>query len=95
MGALQTLAAIALVFGGESTLYAIRERRHLWNSRPGPWVIVSSVGDVVIICTLAMRGIAMRPLPIAVVASTLLAALLFAFLLDLIKVPVFRRLQIA
>jgi hypothetical protein len=37
----------------------------------------------------------MRPLPIAVVASTLLAAVLFAFLLDLIKVPVFRRFQIA
>jgi hypothetical protein len=37
----------------------------------------------------------MRPLPIAVVASTLVASLLFAFLLDLIKVPVFRRFQIA
>jgi H+-transporting ATPase len=95
IGALQTLAAIALVFGGEATLYAIRERRHLWNSRPGTWLIVSTIGDILIICTLAMRGIAMRPLPIAVVASTLLVSLFFAFLLDLIKVPVFRRFQIA
>jgi H+-transporting ATPase len=95
IGALQTLAAITLVFGGEATLYAIRERRHLWNSRPGTWLIASTIGDIVIICILAMRGIAMRPLPIAVVASTLLAALLFAFLLDLIKVPVFLRFQIA
>ena len=95
IGALQTVAAISLVFGGEATLYAIRERRHLWNSRPGTWLIASTIGDIVIVCTLAMRGIAMRPLPFAVVASTLLAALLFAFLLDLIKVPVFRRFQIA
>ena len=95
IGALQTLAAITLVFGGEATLYTIRERQHLWSSRPGTWLIVSTIGDIVIISALAMRGIAMRPLPIAVVASTLVAALLFAFLLDLIKVPVFRRFQIA
>jgi len=95
IGALQTLSATALVFGGEATLYAIRERQHLWNSRPCIWLIVSSIGDILIISALATRGIAMRPLPIAVVASTLLAAVLFAFLLDLIKVPVFRRFQIA
>ena len=35
ISALQTLAAITLVFGGEATLYAIRERQHLWNSRSG------------------------------------------------------------
>ncbi|MGA8298593.1 MAG: HAD-IC family P-type ATPase [Terriglobales bacterium] len=95
IGALQTLAAITLVFGGEATLYTIRERQHLWSSRPGTWLIVSTIGDIVIISALAMRGIAMRPLPIAVVASTLVASLFFAFLLDLIKVPVFRRFQIA
>ena len=95
IGALQTLSATALVFGGEATLYAIRERQHLWNSRPCIWLIVSSIGDILIISALATRGIAMRPLPIAIVASTLLAAVLFAFLLDLIKVPVFRRFQIA
>jgi H+-transporting ATPase len=95
IGALQTLAAVTLVFGGEATLYTIRERQHLWSSRPGTWLIVSTIGDIVIISALAMRGIAMRPLPIAVVASTLVASLFFAFLLDLIKVPVFRRFQIA
>ncbi len=95
IGALQALAAITLVFGGEATLYAIRERQHLWDSRPGTWLIVSTIGDIAIISALAMRAIAMRPLPSAVVASTLLAAMLFAFLLDLIKVPVFRRLQIS
>jgi H+-transporting ATPase len=42
-----------------------------------------------------VRTIAMRPLPITAVVSTLVAALPFAFLLDLIKVPVFRRFQIA
>jgi len=91
---LQTLAMVALVFGGEATLYAVRERQHLWSSRPGIWVILASIIDVVIISALAVRGIAMHSLPLIVVTSTLAAALVFAFLLDQIKVPVFRRLQI-
>jgi H+-transporting ATPase len=95
LGALQTLAMIALVFGGEATLYSIRERRRLWSSRPGTWVIVASIGDILIISTLAVVGVAMHPLPIVVVAYTLCATVLFTFLLDFIKVPVFRRLQIA
>ena len=94
-GALQTLAMIALVFGGEGTLYALRERQHLWNSVPGRWVIVGSIGDFLIISTLAVRGVAMQSLPVAVVMSVFGAAILFAFPMDLVKVPVFRKLQIA
>jgi hypothetical protein len=37
----------------------------------------------------------MKPLSISVIGSMILAAVLFAFLLDLIKVPTFRRFQIA
>jgi predicted lipid-binding transport protein (Tim44 family) len=95
IGALQTLAMMSLVFGGEAVLYAVRERQHLWKSRPGTWVIVSSIADVLIIAGLAIRGIAMQPLTITVVACTLAGAIVFALLLDLIKVPVFRRTQIA
>jgi H+-transporting ATPase len=93
--ALRTLALVALVFGSEATLYAVRERRRLWNSRPSLWVIGSSVCDLLIILTLATRGLAMTALPIFVVASTLAAAVAFGFVLDLVKVPVFSRLKIA
>jgi H+-transporting ATPase len=95
LGAIQTLSLIALVFGSEGTLYALRERKHIWCSRPGMWVIVSSVADILFISLLAVRGIAMHPLPILVVSSVLLAAVVFTVLLDLIKVPTFRHLQIA
>jgi H+-transporting ATPase len=92
---LQTLVMIALIFGGEAVLYAVRERKHLWSSRPGTWVIVATIVDVLIISTLALRGIAMRPLPPAMIVGTFGGAVLFAFLFDLIKTPVFRRLRIA
>jgi H+-transporting ATPase len=93
--ALQTLAFVVLVFGGQATIYAIRERRHLWGSRPSLLLMVSSVADLAITSTLAVGGIAMAPLPPALVAGTLAAATVFAFMLDLVKVPVFARLGIA
>jgi H+-transporting ATPase len=95
IGALRTLAFAALVFGSQATIYAIRERRHLWRSRPSLWVAVSSVADIVIASTLAVAGIAMTPLPALVLAGTLGAAVVFTVVLDAVKVPVFVRLEIA
>src|ERR1700733_2845783 len=90
--ALRTLAFVVLVFGSQATLYAIRQRRHLWGARPSLWLAVSSVADIGIASTLAIDGIAMTPLPALLVAGTLAAAAAFAFVLDFIKVPVFARL---
>ena len=91
---LQTLAAVTLIFGGEAILYCVRERRHLWRSLPSTWMIVASVADIVIISLLALRGIEMRAISVVVAATVFAAAALFGFLLDLIKVPMFRRLGI-
>jgi hypothetical protein len=53
------------------------------------------VHRVLIISALAVPGLAMQSLPIAVVISVLSAAIFFTFPLDLVKVPGFRKLQIA
>jgi hypothetical protein len=82
-------------FGSQGTIYAIRERRHLWNSRPSLLLAVSSIVDIAIASTLAVAGTAMAPVPFLLVAGTLAAAALFALTLDLIKVPVFAHLGIA
>jgi H+-transporting ATPase len=92
---LQTLSIVTLIFGGQAVLYVVRERRHLWSSRPSTWLMVASATDLLIIATLATRGILMHPLPAGVVAVLFAAAVAFSFLLDLIKAPLFRRLQIA
>jgi H+-transporting ATPase len=94
-GALCTLTFIVLVFGGQATVHAVRQRRHLWHSRPSRWLIASSFADVLIASTLAVEGIAMTPLPGSVIASVLLAAAVFSFGLDVVKIPVFGRLSIS
>jgi len=93
--ALRTLAFVVIVFGNQATTYTNRERRRLWSSSPSKWVILSSLGDLLVASVLAIAGIAMTALPAAIVAGVLLAAVVFAVLLDFIKVPLFRRLRIA
>jgi H+-transporting ATPase len=92
---LRTLAFVALVFGSQATIYAIRQRRHLWGSCPSVWLAASSVADVLIAAILAIDGIAMIPLPVPMVAGTFAAAVTLTFVLDMVKVPVFARLAIS
>jgi H+-transporting ATPase len=94
IAALRTLAFVVIVFGNQATTYTNRERKHLWCSRPSNWLIASSVADIMIASCLSIAGIAMTPLPAAVVVGTLAAAAGFAVALDFVKVPALRRLKI-
>ncbi len=91
----RTLAFITLVFGSQSIIYAIRQRRQLWGSRPSIWLALSSLADITIASTLAAAGIAMAPLPAWVLASTFAAAVAFTVILLFAKLPVFGHLDIA
>jgi H+-transporting ATPase len=92
--ALQTLSFLAVVFGNEASLYAIRARQGLWST-PSRWLVLSSVADVLIASTLALCGIVMTALPIILVAGVLAAALAFALIADVAKFPILSRLRIA
>jgi H+-transporting ATPase len=92
--ALRTLAAVTLVFSGQGVLYVVREREHLWRSRPSYWLMASSVIDVLIIALLAIFGIVMTALPAVMVVGVLVAAVCFAFILDVVKVGIFARLRV-
>jgi H+-transporting ATPase len=87
-GQVQTLAFVTLVFGSQALLYVLRERGHLWSSRPGVWVLAASTADVGLVGVLAVSGVLMDPLPWGVVAAALAAAGGFAVVLDRIKRPV-------
>ena len=91
---LRTLAFVRIVFGNQATTYPIANAG-AWVCSPSLWLVVSTVVDMLIASTLATRGIAMGPLPIFVVEGTLVAAAVFAFIVDFAKVPVFNRLGIA
>jgi len=89
------LTVLTLVYSGQAIFYVSRERLHLWSSRPGSWLIASSVLDITLFSTLAIRGILMAPLSPAIVAALMGAAVVLAFCIDTVKVVLFRRLTIA
>ncbi len=92
---LRTLAFVVIVFGNQATTYTNRARRHLWSIAPSRWLVLSSVVDLAIASTMANRGIAMAPLPLVVIGAILVGSVVFAFLVDFVKIPVFRHLKIA
>jgi H+-transporting ATPase len=92
---LRTLTVITLVYSGQAVFYVSRERRHLWSSQPGSWLIASSLLDITLFSTLAIQGILMTPLPATIVACVFGAAIVLGFCLDTVKVMLFRRLAIA
>jgi H+-transporting ATPase len=94
-GALRTLTVLTLVFSGQAIFYVSRERRRLWSSRPGGWLLASSILDIGLFSTLAIRGVLMAPLPTVIVGCMFGAAIILALFLDTVKVMLFRRLAIS
>jgi H+-transporting ATPase len=90
---LRTLTLVTLLFNGQAVFYVVRERRRLWSSWPSPIVIASSMADLAIIPTMAIKGILMAPLPISVVLGLFAAAVVLAFVLDEVKVATFSWLK--
>ena len=94
IGSLRMLAVVTLVFSGQAVLYVVRERRHLWSSWPGKWLMASSTIDLAIVGLLAWGGIHMTPLPMVVLAGVFGAAIGVALLLDVAKLVLFRHFRI-
>jgi H+-transporting ATPase len=93
VGALQTLTLVTLVFNGQAVFYVVRERRRLWSSRPSSIVVLASIVDMLIIPTMAAQGILMTGLPLAVIVGIFGSAMVLALVLDLVKVSIFKRLE--
>jgi H+-transporting ATPase len=94
-GELQTLAFVTLVSGNQALLYVLRERHRLWSSKPGNWVVASTLIDVAIVSSLALSGTLMAPLAWPVLVSVFGAAVGFGLVLDQIKLLVIPTFKIA
>ena len=92
---LQTVVFLILVFTNQTGIYVLRNDAPMWRLAPSRWMAAASLGDIVIVSLLAGFGILMAALPWVVVSGVLLASVVFALLLDLIKRPLFTRFHIA
>ena len=72
----------------------MRERRRLWSSRPGAWVLAASAIDIGVVSILAVSGTLMEPVSPHVLAMIFGAAVAFALILDQVKRPVLAAFKI-
>ena len=91
---MQTLTFLTLILAGQANTYAMRERGHLWHSRPARVMVLASLADLTIVASLALAGLLMAALPSAIVAGLFMTTAAFALALDTIKIGVFKRIQI-
>jgi H+-transporting ATPase len=92
--ATQTLVFVMLVATGQATIYLVRERRHLWRSRPSTPMLTATAADLVIVSVLASAGVLMAPVPLTYVLVVFGAVAAATCLLDLAKVFLLRHLAL-
>jgi H+-transporting ATPase len=91
---LQTLVFVMLVATGQGNVYLVRERGHFWQSRPSGWLVGSSIADLAVVALLATKGILMTPVNPMLIAGLLAGVAAYMFILDQMKVLIFRRSHI-
>jgi H+-transporting ATPase len=91
---LQTLVFVMLVATGQGNIYLVRERGHFWQSRPGSWLLISSIADLVVVTLMATVGMLMTPVNPWLIAELLAAVAIYLLILDQFKVLIFRRFKV-
>jgi len=91
---LRILVFVTLVLTSQATVYLVRERGHAWQSMPGRWLLVATVGDVAVTAALAWTGVLNGRLSPGLTGTLFAVVLAAALLIDVAKVGVFRRLRV-
>ncbi len=87
-----TAIFLMFVFSGQATIYVARERRAFWRSMPGRFVLAASAADITVVSLAALTGVWMSPVSLEVVALILAIAVVFMFLIDALKLVLYRAL---
>lgn len=92
---LSTLVMLVLVFNSQARILTVRERRHLWSSRPSTGMIAVAAATCAGFCALSVAGIGVAPLSAPVALGALAACAAGALVLDMAKYALFRVFQVA
>ncbi|MGN6581566.1 MAG: HAD-IC family P-type ATPase [Bordetella sp.] len=93
-GRMRSLTFLTLVLAGQLTGLVLRERNHVWHSRPSKLYWMASMASAAVATAFAWSGWLMPALPGRVVLGLFAASLGFGLALDATKVQMLRRLPI-
>jgi len=90
----QTVIFLMLSVSDKFTIYNIREKRFFWKSKPSMPLLATSVAGVIATILIAYFGIFMQSIGILPILVALLLGFAFMFAVDLVKIYVFKRLDV-
>ncbi len=91
---LQTLTFATLIVSSQAGVYMLRERGHFWQSRPGRYLVGSSVLGLGVTALLALGGILMPAISPSILLGVVGVGVAYFFCLDWVKVLLFARLKL-
>lgn len=91
---MRSLTFLTLVLAGQATSLVLRERDHVWLSRPAPIMMFAMVTAALVATVFAWLGWFMAPLPGWVVISLYGTSVGFGLVLDAVKVAMLKRLPV-
>jgi len=86
---LQTLTFATLILSSQAGIYLLRERGHFWNSRPGHFLVASSVLGLGATALLTLDGIFMPAIRPAILLGVVGAGAVYFVGLDWLKIRLF------
>jgi H+-transporting ATPase len=92
--AMRTLTFLTLVLAGQVTGLVLRERGHIWHSRPAAVLLAAMATAAALASAFAWRGWFMAALPGWLVLSLYAASLGYGLVLDAVKVAMLRWLPV-
>jgi len=89
MGEFQTFIFFMFVVTDKMLLYSIRNRKHIWSTKPGKWVVVSSAIGVLAGAIFAYFGLFITPISLYALLVVLGLSSLLIIVFDFIKIKIF------
>lgn len=91
---MRTLTFLTLVLAGQTTGLVLRERNHVWHSRPAPLMLWAIVTAAAVASFFAGFGWFMATLPFWLVIALYGTSLIFGLMLDCVKVTMLEQLPV-
>jgi H+-transporting ATPase len=91
---MRSFVLLMLVFTSQFRIYLVRERGHLWASRPGKGVLISTSAAIVAFSFLGVFGGIIQAIGVLPVVFLLAFTGLFTFVVELPKYYIFRKLKL-
>ncbi len=94
LGQIQTIVFLIMVFTGQGMLYLVRTGGPFYSVAPSKYMLMATLADFIVVSLMAGFGILMPKIPFEYIGYLLAIGAAYLFVVDLIKIPLFRKFAV-